>query len=232
MWGEVPDLLSTTHRVIAYDRRGFTRSTHEPVRNASRHTEDAAALLRAIDAAPATVVGWSSGGLIAMDLAIRSPELVGALALEEPPLYLIRRPGLRQLRGVLTAKALSWAGRERAASEGFFRWAFRWRAGDGGYDHLPSAIREPLLANHPANMGDIGAGTGEHMSKDEIAGIHCPVLCITGELSDAALTRATGYVLNMVPQARIRRIDGAGHAMHLERPAEFADAVREAAAAV
>ena len=81
VWGEAFALLSEHHRVVAYDRRGFSRSMHAPVSDPQRHREDAGALLRALDAAPATVVGWSSGGVLALDLAIHSPKLVSALVL-------------------------------------------------------------------------------------------------------------------------------------------------------
>lgn len=75
-------------------------------------------------------------------------------------------------------------------------------------------------------MAELGVGTGEHLSKAQVAGIACPVVCVTGELSDRALARATGYVARLVPHAGMTRIAGAGHAMHLERPHEFAAAVR------
>lgn len=229
VWGEAFDLLAEDHRVVAYDRRGFTRSTHQPVGDMQRHRDDAAALLRALDAAPATVVGWSSGGFVALDLAVHNPELVAALVLDEPPLHLKRRPGMRQMRAVITAQLLARVRDERAASEAFFRWAFRHSSGGTAYDELPDALRERLVANGPANMAELGAGTGEYLTKDQVAGVTCPVVCITGDLSDRAFLRATDYLLALIPGAKVERIAGAGHAMHLERPAEFAAVVREAA---
>jgi pimeloyl-ACP methyl ester carboxylesterase len=41
----------------------------------------ARALLQQLNAVPATVVGWSGGGLIALDLAIKTPELARNLVL-------------------------------------------------------------------------------------------------------------------------------------------------------
>ena len=48
------------------------------------HVGDAAALLEELGAAPATVLGWSGGGVVAAGLAIERPELVSSLILEEP----------------------------------------------------------------------------------------------------------------------------------------------------
>jgi pimeloyl-ACP methyl ester carboxylesterase len=230
VWGEALELVSRDARVIAYDRRGFTRSVHEPVADPRRHREDAGALLRALDAGPATVVGWSSGGVLALDLAIHHPELVSALVLAEPPLHLKRRPGLRQLRAVLATQLLARIRDERAGSETFFRWAFRYTTGGTGYDRLPEELRERLLANGEANMAELTVATGEHLTRDQVAGIACPVVCPTAELSDRALARANRYVVGLIPQARLERIPRAGHAMHLERPREFAAAVRDVTA--
>jgi pimeloyl-ACP methyl ester carboxylesterase len=229
VWGEAFELLSDQHRVVAYDRRGFSRSVHAPVSDPRRHREDAAALLRALDAAPATVVGWSSGGVLALDLAIHHPELVSVLVLEEPPLHLKRRPGPRMLRAMVAAQLLSRVRNDRAASKAFFRWAFRHTSGGTGYDHIPDAVRETLLSNGTPNMTELAWATGEHLTKAQIAGIACPVLCIAGQLSELSLARATRYTAALVPHAQIRPLAGAGHAMHLERHREFAAAVHEAA---
>src|SRR5215475_10664077 len=47
-WGALPDDLAEAGRVIAYDRRGYTRSGGEVVRSAAEHTRDAAAILGAL----------------------------------------------------------------------------------------------------------------------------------------------------------------------------------------
>jgi pimeloyl-ACP methyl ester carboxylesterase len=229
VWGEAFELLSEKHRVLAYDRRGFSRSVHGPVSDPHRHREDAATLLRALDAAPATVVGWSSGGVLALDLAIHHPELVSVLVLEEPPLHLKRRPGPRILRAMVAAQLLNRVRDERVASRAFFRWAFRYTSGGTGYDRIPDAVRETLLSNGSPNMAELAWATGEHLTNAQVAGIACPVLCIAGELSERSLARATRYTADLVPHAQIKPVAGAGHAMHLERPGEFAAAVHEAA---
>src|SRR5215510_16024184 len=64
-WGALPGDLAGAGRVIAYDRRGYTRSRGEVVRSAAEHTHDAAAVLDALEARPAVVVGTSAGATIA-----------------------------------------------------------------------------------------------------------------------------------------------------------------------
>jgi pimeloyl-ACP methyl ester carboxylesterase len=90
VWDSSVDALAALGRVIVYDRRGCTRSERpEPYERTtvSQHADDAASLLVALDASPAVVVGRSYGGEIALDVALRYPDLVRALVLLEPALF-------------------------------------------------------------------------------------------------------------------------------------------------
>ena len=84
MWADAFEALARLGRVIAYDRRGCTRSERpEPYERTSvaEQADDAAALLDALAAAPAVVIGRSYGGSVAIDLALRYPARVQALVL-------------------------------------------------------------------------------------------------------------------------------------------------------
>ncbi len=61
-------LAARGFRVIRYDRRGTGASTRadRPGGGADQHADDAAALLRELDAVPATVLRFSSGGVVGM----------------------------------------------------------------------------------------------------------------------------------------------------------------------
>jgi pimeloyl-ACP methyl ester carboxylesterase len=230
VWGEAFDLLAKKHRVIAYDRRGFTQSKQEPVADLDRHADDAAELLGELKAAPTTVVGWSSGGVVALELAIRRPECVARLVLIEPPLHLKRAPGIQGLWGIAKARVLNLVKDDRAASDAFFRWAFLHTSGGNYYDRLEPKMREAIRANGRATMIELKFGTGERLKGQDIAAIACPVTCLTGELSDRALLHATRKLVRLLPRAQVREIAGAGHTLHLERPQEFAAAVTDAVA--
>lgn len=81
------DLAGRGRRVIWYDRRGTGSSSRDdwPEGGAERHAADAATLLRSLHAGPAQVVGFSSGGLVGLMLAVRHPDLVAELVLWESP---------------------------------------------------------------------------------------------------------------------------------------------------
>lgn len=70
------DALATRSRVFAPDMCGFGRSSynrrHKEVKD---YAEDMAAFLGALDMKEVTVVGWSFGGIVAMELAKLSPRV-------------------------------------------------------------------------------------------------------------------------------------------------------------
>ena len=85
-WEDAAERLSQLGRAIIYDRRGSNRSERpDPYEATSvrEHADDALALLQALDAEPAILVGRSYGGTVALDLALRCPESVLGLALLE-----------------------------------------------------------------------------------------------------------------------------------------------------
>ena len=97
MWTDAAMELARHGRCIIYDRRGFHRSA-PPVPfetlDLADHVDDAAAVLAGLHAGPAVVIGRSTGGLIAIELARRFPDKVKALVLLEPPCS----PSIRMLR--------------------------------------------------------------------------------------------------------------------------------------
>jgi pimeloyl-ACP methyl ester carboxylesterase len=75
------------YRLIRYHRRGYAGSSRpDGALSVSAHAADCLALLRKLDAVPARVVGHSSGGVIALQLALDAPEAVRSLTLLEPAL--------------------------------------------------------------------------------------------------------------------------------------------------
>ena len=231
IWGETFDALAAHHRVIAYDRRGFSRSVYPPVKDLHLHGEDAAALLTQVHATPATVVGSSSGGIIALDLTVNHPELVSSLVLCEPPLHARKHPQLSFLKDFLKVQVYRWLKRERQANEVFLRFALAYNSGGTVFDRHPENWQQAMLDNFAATLSEIDAGTGEYLSEAEIASINCPVACLVGALSLPFYRDATRRIMQLLPQAKLQRVDGAGHFVPFDQPAEFVKAVEEATTA-
>jgi pimeloyl-ACP methyl ester carboxylesterase len=85
--GQADSLAAAGFQIITYDRRGTGRSGREswPGSGARQHAADAAELLRALGLGPATVVGLSSGGVIALALTAHHPRRVARVVAWEPP---------------------------------------------------------------------------------------------------------------------------------------------------
>src|SRR3954465_8539922 len=81
-WAPCFEPLSATSQVIAPDHRGHGRGPRVGNRfRLADCADDAAAILRSLDAEPAIVIGYSMGGPIAQLLALRHPDLVAGLIL-------------------------------------------------------------------------------------------------------------------------------------------------------
>ncbi|HWV87348.1 MAG TPA: alpha/beta fold hydrolase, partial [Capillimicrobium sp.] len=89
-WAGVAEALEAGARAIAYDRRGYGDSgAPEPYQATSvaEQTEDAAALLSALDARPAVACGVDLGALVVIDLLLRHPGAVRAAVLVDPAAF-------------------------------------------------------------------------------------------------------------------------------------------------
>lgn len=101
----------TKFTVVTYDRRGTLRSGRDdwPGKGSAQHADDGAALLDALGLTDVLVFGASSGGNVALQLALRHPALVRRALIWEPG-YLRQVPGGDEVfRRMSEAGALSLA---------------------------------------------------------------------------------------------------------------------------
>ncbi|MFF7247322.1 alpha/beta fold hydrolase [Embleya sp. NPDC008237] len=87
LFAALGDRLADRHTVVAYDRRGNSRSrlTDSPgEQRIDEHVDDAHRLLLALTSEPAAVFGTSTGASIGLDLLVRHPEQVDLLVAHEP----------------------------------------------------------------------------------------------------------------------------------------------------
>lgn len=224
IWGDLPAALGAEHRVVAYDRRSFGASGGEPPAGGlSTHARDAAAMIQAVGA-PAIVVGWSIGGVIALELAARYPNLVERLVLLEPPLHAKRHPRPAMVSAILRATLLGRIGRERAGARTFLRWALGRRAGGSDLDRLPVSWRERVDGDAGAIVRELAAGTGEHLNESLLGSIAAPARIFYGRESSAVFEYAARRAAAMVPGAQLEPVAG-GHAIQLDAAAAVLAAV-------
>jgi pimeloyl-ACP methyl ester carboxylesterase len=230
VWSPVLDGLARSYRVIAYDRRGFARSSSAPRGRLAEHARDAAALLDALGASPATVVGWSGGGVIALDLAASVPDCVAELVLAEPAVHLITHPTGAALAMAARSAIQRYLRRDAAsAALTMYRWASGYKAGGNAFDAFPEAWREQMLAHAPSTLREMDQMIRPYPTRAAIRSIACPVTVIEGDLSDPAFATADAFVMRLLPQARIVSLPGAAHMLHVDQPERWVEAVAERA---
>lgn len=84
----VAERLADRYRVVTYDRRGTGRSDNAGWPTDSvRHADDAAEVIRDLNLQGATVLGVSAGGIVALRLALRQPEVVSTVLRFEPGVF-------------------------------------------------------------------------------------------------------------------------------------------------
>jgi pimeloyl-ACP methyl ester carboxylesterase len=228
-WGPVAGELAHLGRVVAYDRRGYSRSPAEPVRSIPRHTADAAALLDALHARPAVVVGTSVGATIAIDLALRRPDLVRTvIAYESPWRASRRRPTTSSITALAKMGWLALRGHDADAAENFLRWAYAYREGGTAWEALPAEWRRAARDNAKAVLADIRIAIGSYPAPKKLATITSPVICAHGTRSDPTMARIARSLARAIPAASVREIEGAGHAVAFDAPAAFVKVIAEA----
>ncbi len=211
LWADAVEELAQLGRVIAYDRRGCSRSERpEPYErtSVSEHADDAAALLDALGAAPAVVIGRSYGGTVAIDMAIRHPEHVRALASLEGDAPRELAPATAAwLDGAQRriSQAAEQAGAD-AAAEVLIDEVF----GEGVWPQLPELMRRILTENGPAILAELGGEWWLDADAEALAAIEQPALLVAAEDSRAELREPSKVLAAAMPSARLVVVGG-GH---------------------
>jgi len=176
---------------------------------------------------PASLVGYSMGGRLALHFAANRPDAVHRLVLESAS------PGLdspaerreRQRSDEELARAI-----ERNGVEAFVdRWQrlLLFETQRIVDETTRARLRAGRLDNSAAGLAGAlrGLGTGALPSLWEaLPGIHVPTLVLAGALDEKFVSTGERMAAAL-PDARLLVIPGAGHAVHLERPDAWLEAV-------
>ena len=206
VWEDAVSELADHGRCIAYDRRGSFRSQRPEsyeTTNVGEHTDDAAALLDALSATPAVVIGRSYGGEIAIDLARRYPEKVTALALLEPAMLQLDPRGMAWLQLVVDKVVAAAANDESTVAEVFLREVL----GDETWVGFSEKLKDMFKGNGPAILAELRGGPLD-LTKDQFAEVDQPTLMVSAEDSPEAFRRVDETVAEALPNCETVLVDG------------------------
>jgi len=211
---QVGELLGDEFRVYAYDRRGRGESGDTPPYAVQREIEDLAALI-AEAGAPATLCGFSSGAVLALDAAAAGLPIT-RVAMFEPPFVVddSRPPGPADYVQRLDASIAS--GRPGDAVELFLTGAVGMPAEFvDGMRQSPfwPALEEvaPTIAYDGRIMGSTMSGAP--LPADRWAAVSVPVLVMYGRGTEPWLIAASRALADLLPTATLQAVDGAQHSV-------------------
>ena len=175
------------------------------------------------------VAGYSMGGRVATRIALRAPQRVWALVLESAS------PGIAEAAERQARVGQDSMLAQRIRNEGVAAFVDHWQSIPlfSSQSRLPEATRQTLrnqrlqhtaegLAN---SLESLGAGMQEPVLHS-LRNLHLPVLVLSGEL-DAKYCGLANEMAAALPCSRLCIVPGAGHAVHLEQPAAFDEAVAD-----
>jgi 3-oxoadipate enol-lactonase len=228
-WGSAVGQLARIGRVIAYDRRGYARSCGGPAPSISVHTADAVAILECLQSSPTVVVGTSAGAAIAVDLAVRRPDLLRAVVAHEFPWRFARHlPTASQVKALATIGSLALGRRYGDAAETLLRSAYTYRDGRSAWDAFPEEWRRAGRNNAKAALADFRNSIADYPSARDLATVDVPVVCTYGVRSPTSMIRLVRSLADAIPTGSTRQIDGAGHAAPFDATTNFVQVVAAA----
>jgi pimeloyl-ACP methyl ester carboxylesterase len=214
------EALAEQHRVIAYDRRGNSRSPAPPgwtTTTVEEQADDAAALLEALNIPAASVYGHSIGAPIALDLVLRRPEIVDAAILHDPALMsvLADPSGVLAVVGPLIEEAMTARG-SAAAADAFYRFAV-----GSALDALEPATYERMKDDGAVLFGVEFQTISSWMVDEEALGrTRVPALILAGAESPPFFREASDWLAARLGGA-VEQVPG-GHGAPFDHAADVA----------
>ena len=189
--------LEGQYRVVAFDRRGhgYTADTEAPFHYDDMATETISVLEQVVGG-QAHLVGWSDGGIVALLVALRRPDMVGRLVAIGANFH---HDGILPLdfppdSPVVAMMAQNYGERSPDGAEHF---------GVVAGKFLTMASTEPTL------------------TVDDLKQIETPTLVMVGD-DDVITLSHTCALYESLPAGQLSVVSGASHALPLERPDDTA----------
>jgi len=205
-FGKLLPLVSKTRQVIAFEQQGHghTADVDRPF-SFEQSAEDAVALLRYLHVAKADFLGYSNGGHIVVEIALRHPEVVRSLVLES---IMVSREG---------ADPQFWQGFEAARLE-----------------DMPAELKKAYQATspHPEQLPSFFAKSVQRMREfkgwtpAQLQTIRAPALLLLGDRDIVRVDHAA-QMQRLLPDARLAVLPATDHLAMTERAGYVAQMVAD-----
>src|SRR5579859_3356864 len=217
--------FAKTNQVVVVDHRGHGRSDKpQSGYSIQEHASDVRAVLDAVGAQKAVLVGNSIGGMIAMQFALDNPDRVRGL------LILSSGTGLGENMPKEAAAAFKadFAGTFGALLEGAVSAKSKRERPEilevmKGHATVPTNFPKHVF---DSSMADPNGVFGWNI-KNRLSSIRTPTLVIAGEEDNATNVAANKVLADNIPGAKLSVVKDVGHFHQLEKPQEFNATLKE-----
>lgn len=222
-WDTLTRALAGEHRVVALDLRGHGRSDWAETYTASAMADDVAAAIESLGLAPSHLVGHSMGGMVALLVAARRPDLVDRLALIDI--------GPESLVGEFADGLADWLAMLGESSYTRHDEASRlWLDGNplARPELIDHYVEHNLIAGPDGRwmwrfdatglVGFATAGVTTHELWEAVDGITRPTLLIRGESSPVFSHEHARRMMRRLGDASLVEIPAGAHDLGVEQP--------------
>lgn len=229
MWSQIASSLQPLYRILAPNLIGYGGSDDWPTDAAFDLQIERAAiepLLRCC-AKSYHLIGYSYGGVVALDLALAQPERVRTLTLIEPVFFnvlhyagqwqsLFRLMRIRQE----FQRALDHDGPEAALPPFIDFWA-----GRGAWQKLPPQVQAEMLRCAGKIALDWQAAFAFAPERESVAALGPRTLLLRGDRSPSAMLRLVDSLHSLMPGSTLHIVAGANHLLPLARAEDLTEAL-------
>jgi esterase len=228
VWPLQLESFAQQHRVINVSLRHYYPERWDGVGSDfsfTQHADDLAALIQQLEMEKVHLLGHSRGGAVAIELATKRPKLLRSLILADPAAKL-EIPETPESAKALAFRSTLFANLRKDVKDGHIEGGTARFMDDlngaGTWAGLPRAVKEGMIQNVWTAIVDDPLP----LTKDEdLRKLKIPVLTLTGEKSPPMYRFLLEEMRKRgnVPAPIV--IPGAGHAMTVENPKAFNEAV-------
>lgn len=226
IWDDCAGVLAGSYRVSKVDLPGHGRS---PSRPGIDRLEGLTEIVARHAPRRMTLVGWSLGGMVAMDLARRQPRRVDRLVLVASTPRFVSGPdwacGIEP--GILEEFGSRLADDYRRTVRDFLTLQVR---GDEHATQMLRSLKERLFAHGDPDPRALAHGLAVLAEVDlrpVVGKLSMPTLVISGDRDRLTPPRASRWLADTIPRGRHLSIDGASHAPFISHAPAFLDAIND-----
>lgn len=215
VWDPLAPRLSGK-RLVRCDKRGHGLSELTPgPYTLAMLADDLAAILDALELESTIVVGLSLGGMVALALGARRPELVRALVLMDTAPRIGTAATWRERIATVEAEGVGALADATMA---------RWFPADFRRDHADEVVRwRAMLERTPAaGYAACGAAIAEADLEAAAAAVAVATLCVVGEHDGSTPPDMVRGMASSIPGAEFELVPDAGHLPQVIRPDDVA----------